>query len=89
MHSATILIEENTKLHTVNHYRKRKKQQRRQYIATKGTLQAQESRLRVAEAKRVVQKGDQAQTSQVRQRVPLTCSNCYVQGHNRRQCTSS
>ena len=89
MHSAIILAEENTKLRAANHRRERKKQQRRRYIATGGALQAQEGRLLVAEAERVVQEGDQAQTSQVRQRAPPTCSNCHVQGHNRRQCTSS
>ena len=36
MHSATILAEENTKLRAANHRRERKKQQRRQYIATGG-----------------------------------------------------
>ena len=40
MHSATILAEENTKLRHANHRQKRKRQQRRQYIATGGALTA-------------------------------------------------
>jgi hypothetical protein len=31
----------------------------------------------------------QREAAQVRQRAPPTCSNCRIQGHNRRQCTST
>jgi hypothetical protein len=74
MHSATILAEENAKLRQANHRRERKKQQRRQYIATGGALTAQEGRSLVEQADRAAQGGSQDQTSQVRQRALPTCS---------------
>jgi hypothetical protein len=83
MYSATILAEENTKLRQANHRREQKKRQRRQYIATGGTLTAQEGQRLATEADRLVKVDAQAQASQSYQRAPLTCSKCHVQGHNR------
>jgi hypothetical protein len=40
MYLATILTEKNTKLRQANYRREQKKRQRRQYIATGGTLTA-------------------------------------------------
>jgi len=88
MHSATILAEENTKLQASNQRQKRKRAQRKQYIATSSALQAQEGQALIAAAKSIVQQSNQAKATSVRQRAPPTCSNCHIQGHNRRQCKS-
>lgn len=88
MHSATILAEENTKLRAANQRQQRKQQQRRQYITSRGVLQAREGQLLIIEAERGVQEEAQAWAAGVRQRAPPTCSKCHIQGHNRRQCTS-
>ena len=50
MQSATILAEENAKLRASNHRQKQKRQQRRQYIASGGVLQAQQGQDLVREA---------------------------------------
>jgi hypothetical protein len=86
MQSATILAEENVKLRASNQRQKRKRQQRRQYIARGGALQAQEGQALVMEAQRGVEQGDQAEPGSARRRAPPTCSKCHVQGHNRTQC---
>ncbi|CAI6341263.1 unnamed protein product [Periconia digitata] len=54
MHSATILVEENTRLQAAVQRKERKKRQRRQYIARRGALQAQEGQRLATEADRVV-----------------------------------
>jgi hypothetical protein len=89
MHSATILAEENTKLRQANHRREQKKQQRRQYIATGGTLTGQEGQRLATEADRVMQEVEQNQASQGYQRAPPTCSKCHERGHKRTQCRSN
>jgi hypothetical protein len=86
MHSATILAEENSKLQATIQHQQRKRQKRRQYIATGGVLQAQEGRRLAAEADRVAQEASQV-GQPGRARAPPTCSNCHVQGHRRTQCT--
>jgi hypothetical protein len=88
MQSATILAEENTKLRASNHRQRQKRQQRRQYIAAGGVLQAQQGQDLVREADNHVVGGDQPESSQARTRAPPTCSKCHVQGHNRTQCRS-
>jgi hypothetical protein len=59
MHSATTLVEENTKLRAASQRQQRKRDQRRQYIACRGFLQAQHDQKLATEAKRVVVEGDQ------------------------------
>ncbi|KAB2108385.1 hypothetical protein AG0111_0g3456 [Alternaria gaisen] len=86
MNSATILAEENRKLRTANQRQQRRRDQRRQYIAHEGVLQAQQGQQLAAEAERVVVEVEQAQATQGRQRAPPTCSNCHIQGHTRTQC---
>ena len=58
MNSATILAEENSKLRAANHSQRRKRQQRRQYIARGGALLAHEGRALIAEAEIGVVEGD-------------------------------
>ena len=88
MQSATILAEENAKLRASNHRQRQKRQQRRQYIATGGALQAQEGQDRVRERDNAVVGHDQPQPTQARTRAPPTCSKCHVQGHTRTSCRS-
>jgi hypothetical protein len=88
MQSATILAQENQKLRASNQRQKRKRQQRRQYIACGGALQVQEGQALVAEAERGVEQGDQGDPGPVQRRAPPTCSKCHVQGHKRTQCRS-
>ena len=85
MHSAIILAEENTKLRKANQRQERKRQQRRQYIATGGVLQSQQGQLLAREADRVGQEAERDRPNAT-QRAPPTCSNCHTQGHNRAQC---
>ena len=78
MNSATILAEENRKLRTASQRQRRKQDQRRQYIARGGALQAQQGQQLAAEAERVVAESEQAHATQGRQRAPPTCSKCHV-----------
>ena len=86
MNSATILAEENRKLRRVSERQQRRRDQRRQYIARRGALQAQQGQQLAAEAERVVAEVEQAQATQGRQRAPPTCTKCHIQGHTRTSC---
>ena len=86
MNSATILAEENRKLRTASQRQRRRRDQRRQYIARGGALQAQQGQQLAIEAERVVAEVEQAQATQGRQRAPPTCTKCHIQGHTRTQC---
>lgn len=86
MQSATILAEENRKLRIASQRQQRKRDQRRQYIARGGALQAQQGQQLAAEAERVVAEVEQSLATQGRQRAPPTCTKCHVQGHTRTQC---
>ena len=82
INSVTILAAEDTKLRQASQRRQGRQQQRRQYIARGGALQAVEGQLLAAEAERVVQQVEQEERAG-RQRAPPTCSNCHEQGHKR------
>jgi hypothetical protein len=86
MQSATMLAEENRKLRIASQRQQRKRDQRRQYIARGGALQAQQGQQLAAEAERVVAEVEQSLATQGRQRAPPTCTKCHVQGHTRTQC---
>ncbi|KAK1916401.1 hypothetical protein P3342_004220 [Pyrenophora teres f. teres] len=86
MQSATILAEENKKLRAASQRQQRKQDQRRQYIARGGALQAQQGQQLALEAERVAAEVEQALATPGRQRAPPTCSKCHVQGHTRTQC---
>jgi hypothetical protein len=60
MNSATILAEENRKLRTASQRQRREQDQRRQYIALGGALQAQHGQQLAVEAERVVAESEQA-----------------------------
>jgi hypothetical protein len=86
MNSATILAEENRKPLTASQRQRRRIDQRRQYIARGGALQAQEGQALAIEADRVVAESYEIRPSQGRQRAPPTCTKCHVQGHTRTSC---
>jgi hypothetical protein len=86
MNSATILAEENRKPRTASQRQRRRIDQRRQYIARGGALQAQEGQALAIEADRVVAESYEIRPSQGRQRAPPTCTKCHVQGHTRTSC---
>jgi hypothetical protein len=77
MQSAKVLAEENVKLRASSQRQRQKGQQRRQYIAHGGLLQAQEGLARVTEAERSVHIGDQGEAAYARTRAPPTCSKCH------------
>jgi hypothetical protein len=58
MQLATILAEENVKLRASSRRQRQKRQQRRQYIAQGGVLQAEEGRALVVASQMGVQEGD-------------------------------
>jgi hypothetical protein len=86
MQSARILAAENKKLRAASQRERRRQDQRHQYIARGGALQAQQGQQLAAEAERVVVEVEQAQATRGRQRAPPTCTKCHVQGHTRTQC---
>lgn len=59
MQSATILAEENKKLHQGNELRRQKNGQRRQYIASGGVLQVQKAQQLTTEVQRAVMEVEQ------------------------------
>jgi len=89
MNSAIMLATENSRLHEANHRKKQKQQQRRRYIAQGGALTGQNGQVLAQRAENEEREEAQREATQVRQRAPPTCSNCHVQGHNRRQCTTT
>ena len=86
INSAILLATENKKLHEANQRKKKKQTQRRRYIGRGGVLTAQEGQHLVQIAANAEEVVPQSEATKARQRAPPTCSNCHIQGHNRRQC---
>jgi hypothetical protein len=86
INSAVLLATENEKLRQANQRKKKKQEQRRRYIAQGGVLTGQEGQDLVRIAENAEEGGVQSGAAEARQRAPPTCSNCHIQGHNRRQC---
>jgi hypothetical protein len=89
MHSAVILTKENTQLRLANERRQRKQQHRRRYLANGGVLQAQQGQFLLDRVENGSQEASNNGQVGARKRAPPTCSNCYVQGHNRLRCPNS
>jgi hypothetical protein len=87
INSAILLATENKKLHKANQRKKKKQEQRKRYIAQGGVLTGQEGQHLVQIAESGGEVVVQEEAAEARQRAPPTCSNCHIQGHNRRQCT--
>jgi hypothetical protein len=86
MHSALFLAHENEKLRTENQRQKRKKAEKRSYLAKGGILTG-------AEAESLIEKESISRTEaevrdrgEVRQRAPPKCSVCQSLEHNARTC---
>jgi hypothetical protein len=86
MHNAVLLASQNKKLFTENQRQKRKRAQRRSYIAREGVLTG-------GEAQNLIEIGNNGGTaaveeaeSGVRQRAPPKCSVCSSLAHNARTC---
>ena len=86
MHNAVLLASQNERLYAENQRQKRKRTQKRSYIANGGTL-------RGAEARGLIQSGESSQNNSVadvqptvRQRAPPKCSLCGSLQHNARTC---
>jgi hypothetical protein len=73
----------------VNERRQHKQNTRRRYIAQGGALQVQAGQQLVEQLDNVVSEVVASEGSPARQRAPPTCTKCHIQGHTRRQCTSS
>jgi hypothetical protein len=86
INSAVLLATENKKLHKANQRKKKKQKQRRRYIARGGVLTGQEGQHLAQIAQNAEEVVLQSEATKARQRAPPTCSNCHIQGHNRRQC---
>ena len=86
MHSAVLLVDENEKLRTENQHQKRKRAQKRSYLAKGGMLSG-------ANAQALIEKEVISRTEAVastlgerRQRAPPKCSLCSSLEHNARTC---
>lgn len=86
INSAVLLATENKKLHQANQRKKKKQAQRRRYIAQGGVLTGQEGQRLAQIAENAEEVVVQSEATEARLRAPPTCSNCHIQGHNRRQC---
>jgi hypothetical protein len=89
INSAVILARENRELRATSQRRKQKQDVRRRYIAQGGALQAQAGQQLVEQLDNVVSEVVASEGSPAHQRAPPTCTKCHIQGHTRRQCTSS
>ena len=89
LNQVAILTRELSELRGVNQRRQRKQDMRRRYIAQGGALQAQAGQQLVEQLDNVVSEVVASEGSSARQRAPPTCTKCHIQGHTRRQYTSS
>ena len=90
MSSAVLLTSENKKLRMENQRQKRKKAQRRTYIAKGGVLSGAEGASRASAAKEgaaaAVAEGAAAAAAKRPQRAPRKCSMCASTEHTARTC---
>jgi len=86
MHSAIFLAHENERLRTENQRQKRKKAQKRSYLAKGGVLTGAEAQSLI-ETERISRTEAEARDrGEVRQRALLKCSVCQSLEHNARTC---
>ena len=86
MLSAILLISENKKLQIENQRQKRKRAQKRTYIARGGVLLGAEGASRVSTAQEGAAEGAAEAAAGPRQRVKPRCSMCKLTEHNARTC---
>ena len=86
MNSAVLLAEENRQLRRENERQKRKRAQKKTYIARGGVLTIQEGRDLCQNATIVAESEDVRQEVTVRTRSPHMCSLCRSLLHTARTC---
>jgi hypothetical protein len=84
--SAVLLISENKKLRIENQRQKKKRVERRTYIARGGVLSGAEGASRAQAAQEGVVEGAAEAATERPQRVPRKCSVCYSIEHTARTC---
>ena len=84
--SAILLISENKKLCIENQRQKKKRVEKRTYIARGGVLSGAERASRVQAAQEGVVEGAAEAATERPQRAPRKCSMCYSIKHNIRTC---
>ena len=86
MNSAVLLAEENRQLQAENKRQKKKRAEKRSYIATGGVLTVQEGLDLSQIANEGLQGGVAIQEATVKTRAPRTCSMCKSLSHTARTC---
>ena len=86
MSSAVLLASENEKLRMENRRQKKKKAQRRTYIARGGVLLGAEGASRAQDAQEVAQEGAAEAAAERPQRAICKCSMCKSTKHNACTC---
>jgi len=86
MSSAVLLASENEKLYMENQRQKRKRAQRRTYIARGGVLSGAEGASRAQAAQGGAAEGAAEVAAERPQRAPRKCSMCKSIEHNARTC---
>ena len=86
MHSAILLASENERLAAENGRQKRKRAQKRSYVARGGIYTAAEALNLANNQQRELAEAIQAEGSQQRQRAPLRCSWCSSLEHKITRC---
>ena len=81
-----LLAEENRQLRRENERQKKKRAQKKTYIARGGVLTIQEGRDLCQNATIVTESGVAYQEATVRTRAPRKCSMCYSLEHTARTC---
>lgn len=86
MHSALFLASENQKLQAENKRQKRKRAERRSYIARGGILTGAEAQILIENEINSQNRVEDAPPQNTRQRAPRRCSLCASLEHNARTC---
>ena len=86
MLSAVLLTSENKKLHIENQRQKKKRAEKRTYIARGGVLSGAERASRAQAAQEGVVEGAAEAATERPQRAPRKCSMCYSIEHTARTC---
>ena len=86
MLSTVLLVSENKKLYIENQRQKKKRAEKRMYIARGGILSGAEGASRAQTAQEGVVEGAAEAATERPQRAPHKCSMCYSIKHNIRTC---
>ena len=86
MHSAIFLAHKNERLYTKNQHQKRKKAQKRLYLAKGGILTGAEAQSLIETEKISRTEAEARDRGEVLQRAPPKCSVCQSLEHNARTC---